>query len=58
VVNLSSGRPISVRELVEKWIKENHWDIEPNLGFYPYPDYEPIEFWGDNNLLKAALREK
>jgi dTDP-6-deoxy-L-talose 4-dehydrogenase (NAD+) len=58
VVNLSSGKPISVRKLVESWIKENHWDIEPNLGFYPYPDYEPIEFWGDNNLLKAALREK
>jgi dTDP-6-deoxy-L-talose 4-dehydrogenase (NAD+) len=58
VVNLSSGMPISVKNLVENWIDQNHWDIKPNLGFYPYPDYEPMEFWGDNNLLKTALREK
>lgn len=58
VVNLSSGKPISVRQLVENWIKQNHWNIQLNLGFYPYPDYEPMEFWGDNNLLKAALRKK
>lgn len=58
VVNLSSGKPISVKNLVENWIEKNHWDIKPSLGFYPYPDYEPMEFWGDNNLLNTALREK
>jgi len=47
VVNISSGKPISVKELVNKWILENNWDIELNLGHYPYPDYEPMEFWGD-----------
>lgn len=46
-INISSGKPISVRNLVEKWICDAHWDIELNLGFYPYPDYEPMAFWGD-----------
>lgn len=45
-VNICSGRPISIRSLVEQWIQENGWKIKPNLGYYPYPDYEPMEFWG------------
>ena len=45
-VNICSGKPISVREQVEKWLLENNCKIELNLGYYPYPDYEPMEFWG------------
>ncbi len=47
IVNICSGKPISVRMLVERWLYENNWSIELNLGYYPYPDYEPMEFWGD-----------
>lgn len=46
IINICSGKPISVKNLVESWIKENNWNIELNLGYYPYPDYEPMEFWG------------
>lgn len=46
-VNICSGAPISVRRLVEQWLYENNWEIELNLGCYPYPDYEPLAFWGD-----------
>lgn len=46
VVNICSGRPISVRKLVEQWLLENGWNIQLNLGHYPYPDYEPMAFWG------------
>ena len=45
-INICSGRPVSVRRLVEQWISENDWDIQLNLGHYPYPDYEPMAFWG------------
>ena len=47
-VNICSGKPISVRRLVEQWLRENSWKIELNLGHYPYPDYEAMAFWGDN----------
>lgn len=50
-VNVCSGQPISVRRLVEDWIKDNGWSIELNLGYYPYPAYEPMAFWGDDELL-------
>lgn len=46
-VNICSGKPISVRRLVELWIYENNWKIELNLGYYPYPEYEPMAFWGE-----------
>jgi nucleoside-diphosphate-sugar epimerase len=55
VINVCSGDPISVKNLVEKWLNENNWDIELNLGFYPYSDIEPFNFWGDSGYLKLVL---
>jgi dTDP-6-deoxy-L-talose 4-dehydrogenase (NAD+) len=55
VVNISSGKPISVRKLVEAWIGENNWNIKLNLGHFPYPDYEPLAFWGDRQKLDSFL---
>lgn len=55
VVNICSGKPISVRDLVESWIKENGWTIDLNLGYYPYPDYEPLAFWGNREKLNTFL---
>lgn len=51
VTNICSGIPISIRQLVEGWIDKNGWDIELNLGYYPYPDYEPMAFWGSNKKM-------
>ena len=55
IVNVCSGKPITVRELVENWTAENGWSIELNLGYYPYPDYEPMAFWGDRTRLDSFL---
>jgi len=46
VVNVSSGEPVSIRTLVERWIAEEGLAIVPELGRYPYPSYEPLAFWG------------
>lgn len=54
-VNICSGQPISVRKLVERWLLDNQWDIDLNLGYYPYPDYEPMAFWGDRMHLTSIL---
>jgi len=58
VVNVCSGTPISVRKLVEDLIKENGWSITLNLGHYPYPDYEPMAFWGDRRKLDSLQELK
>jgi nucleoside-diphosphate-sugar epimerase len=55
VINVCSGKPISVRRLVENWIAENNWSIDLNLGYYPYPSHEPMAFWGDRQKLDRCL---
>jgi nucleoside-diphosphate-sugar epimerase len=46
VINCCSGKPVSVRELVERRCAERGSSIRLNRGHYPYPDYEPLAFWG------------
>ena len=55
IVNICSGKPTSVRNLVESWISDNNWSIDLNRGYYPYPDYEPMAFWGDRTKLIRCL---
>lgn len=57
-VNVCSGRPVSVRRLVEGWIRDNGWTIDLNLGHYPYPDYEPMAFWGERRKLDDILGDR
>ncbi len=45
--NICSGAPISVRRLVEERVAARGAEIALELGAYPYPDYEPMAFWGD-----------
>jgi dTDP-6-deoxy-L-talose 4-dehydrogenase (NAD+) len=58
VVNVCSGTPISVRKLVEGWIRENGWAMELDLGHYSYAEYEPMAFWGDRDKLKRCLEAR
>ncbi|MCX7817499.1 MAG: NAD(P)-dependent oxidoreductase [Syntrophales bacterium] len=55
IVNLCSGKPISVRKLVENWCKKYNWNIELAFGVLPYPDYEPMAFWGNKDKLERIL---
>jgi len=51
IFNISSNTPISITTLVEERKKELHSSIELVKGVYPYTDYEPMNFWGDNSKL-------
>lgn len=46
VINCCSGKPVSVRDIVERHCRERRSDIRLARGHYPYPDYEPLAFWG------------
>lgn len=58
VVNVCSGQPISVRSLVESWIEQRGWRMTLELGHYPYPDYEPMAFWGAAERLRRLLSKQ
>jgi dTDP-6-deoxy-L-talose 4-dehydrogenase (NAD+) len=52
VINCCSGEPVTVKAFVENYLDKQNQKITLNLGFYPYPDYEPMRFWGDITKLK------
>lgn len=58
VINCCSGIPISVRRLVEGRITELNATLRLNLGVYPYPDYEPMAYWGRVGKLAALLEDQ
>jgi dTDP-6-deoxy-L-talose 4-dehydrogenase (NAD+) len=58
IINCCSGAPVSIKEFVEMYLKKTGDAIQLNLGFYPYPDYEPMHFWGSTEKLNKALSEK
>lgn len=63
IINNGSGKPISIRRLVEEYIKQSGKTIQLNLGHYPYTTYEPHAFWADvekltrnNQILTQQIR--
>ena len=56
VVNVCSGQPISIRTLAEQYIEQQQAEIQLNLGYYPYPDYESMAFWGNPQKLQNWLK--
>lgn len=48
IYNICSGKPKSLRTLAEDIIKKEKSGIKLNLGYYSYPDYESMAFWGNN----------
>ena len=57
VINCCSGEPIPIRKLVENYLIEKNKNIKLNLGYYPYPEYEPMAFWGDTNKLNKVINK-
>jgi nucleoside-diphosphate-sugar epimerase len=55
IVNCCSGKPISIKSLVENYLKDKRKNITLNLGYYDYPKYEPMAFWGNVSKLKLIL---
>jgi len=57
VINCCSGKPVRVKDFVEDYLRNKNAHIVLNLGYYPYPDYEPMRFWGNDAKLKTILRK-
>lgn len=58
VINCCSGQPISVKSIVEMHLSKMNADIQLNLGHYPYPDYEAMEFWGNTDKWNRLMPDE
>lgn len=55
IINCSSNNPITINQLVQDYLRNKEKTIELVRGFYPYPDYEPMHFWGNNSKIRKIL---
>lgn len=50
VYNICSGYPIKLKDLVKKILIKKNTKIKLNLGYYSYPKYEAMKFWGNRDI--------
>ncbi len=55
IVNICSGRPKKLINLVKTWSKK--YNVKLDVGFYPYTNYESMSYWGDNNKIDKIYKE-
>ncbi|MEO6729915.1 MAG: NAD(P)-dependent oxidoreductase [Ferruginibacter sp.] len=58
IINCCSGKAILVKDFVQQYVDQKGKHIHFILGFYPYADYEPMRFWGDNQKLKTIIKNE
>jgi nucleoside-diphosphate-sugar epimerase len=58
IINCCSGKPVRIKDFVREYLKRKGKDISLNFGYYPYPDYEPMRFWGDSSKLKTIVKDE
>jgi dTDP-6-deoxy-L-talose 4-dehydrogenase (NAD+) len=54
IINAGSGISTTALQFVEKILAIKNYEMKLNLGYYPYSNYEPMEFWADSTKLKSV----
>ena len=58
IINICSGRPEKLADRVEKFIKDNGYDIHLQYGAFPDRPYDSKAIWGDNSKIEKIMRDK
>lgn len=58
VINICSGRPEKLADRVERFIKENEFDITLEYGVFPDRPYDSKAIWGDDFKIKMIEKLK
>lgn len=57
VINVCTGKPMSLADKVESYIKEHGFHIELKYGAYPDRPYDSPGVWGDPTLINEILQK-
>lgn len=57
IINICSGRPEKLADRVERFIKENDYDIELKYGIFPDRPYDSKAIWGDSTKIEKIMKE-
>ena len=57
VINCCSGKPVSLGEKVEEFLKKNDFKIELEYGAFPDRPYDSPAIWGDDEKIRRILED-
>ena len=57
IINICSGRPEKLADRVERFIRENNYDIQLKYGAFPDRPYDSKAIWGDSTKIDKIMRE-
>lgn len=55
VINICSGKPEKLADRVERFIKDNNYNIKLEYGAFPDRPYDSKAVWGDNSKIKTIM---
>lgn len=55
IINICSGKPEKLADVVERFIKENNYNIELKYGMFPDRPYDSKAVWGDSKKIDAIM---
>lgn len=58
IINIGNGRDVRVVDFVRDVMRQAGHDMKLDLGFYPYPAYEPFSFYADTTRLESVAGVK
>lgn len=58
IINVCSGRPEKLADRVERFIKENNYDIELQYGMFPDRPYDSKAIWGDSSKIERIMESR
>ena len=56
IINICSGRPEKLADRVERFIKENKYDIQLEYGAFPDRPYDSKAVWGNNTKIEEICK--
>ena len=57
IINACSGHPVSLADMVEKFIKDNNLHLKLEYGAFPDRPYDSPEIYGDISKLEVVLKD-
>ena len=57
IINCCSGKPVSLKEKVELFLKENNLKIKLEYGVFPDRSYDSPAIWGNNDTISKIMKK-
>lgn len=58
IINICSGYPEKLADRVERFIKDNNFEIELEYGAFPDRPYDSKAIWGDNTKIQEIINSE